>query len=51
MFNRDKCYRTEKNTEDTQTTGLQSLPKKPEVHLSFESLTYTVNTYRKLKKG
>ncbi|KAF0748215.1 ATP-binding cassette sub-family G member 1-like isoform X1 [Aphis craccivora] len=50
MFNRGKYYRTENNSEDIRTTGLQSLPKKTEVHLSFKSLTYTVNTYRKLKK-
>ncbi|CAH1738910.1 ATP-binding cassette sub-family G member 1-like isoform X1 [Aphis gossypii] len=50
MSNRDKCYQTENNSENIRTTGLQLLPKKPEVHLSFESLTYTVNTYRKLKK-
>jgi len=55
MDDDDKCHRTENNNEDVQlqTTGrsLQSFPKKPEVHLSFESLTYTVNTYRKFKKG
>ncbi|XP_025199854.1 ATP-binding cassette sub-family G member 1-like isoform X2 [Melanaphis sacchari] len=50
MFNRAKCRRTENNNEDKSTTELQSFSKKPEVHLSFESLTYTVNTYRKLKK-
>jgi len=53
MADHAKCRRTENNNEDVQTTGraLQSFPKKPEIHLSFKSLTYTVNTYEKLKKG
>ncbi|XP_016662000.1 ATP-binding cassette sub-family G member 1 isoform X2 [Acyrthosiphon pisum] len=52
MVDHAKCHRTENNNEEVQTTGraLQSFPKKPEVHLSFESLTYTVNTYINLKK-
>ncbi|KAL4097868.1 hypothetical protein QTP88_022571 [Uroleucon formosanum] len=52
MANNAKDCRTENNNEDLQTTGreLQSFPKKPEVNLSFKSLTYTVNTYEKLKK-
>jgi hypothetical protein len=51
MFNHAKYRQTENNNEDVRTTGLQSVPKKPEIHLSFESLTYTVNTFEKLKKG
>lgn len=53
MVDHAKRRQTENNNEEVQTTGraLQSFPKKPEVHLSFKSLTYTVNTYIKLKKG
>ncbi|XP_060852904.1 ATP-binding cassette sub-family G member 1-like [Rhopalosiphum padi] len=50
MFNHAKYRQTENNNEDVRTTGLQSVPKKPEIHLSFESLTYTVNTFEKLKR-
>ncbi|CAI6349680.1 unnamed protein product [Macrosiphum euphorbiae] len=52
MVDHAKRRQTENNNEEVQTTerALQSFPKKPEVHLSFKSLTYTVNTYIKLKK-